>query len=140
MCEDEAVVSEQSAKILRGIGPSAASVSSAQVDRPTDKFWVYLTKISPDVTEQDVENLAKECLHVEEVTVKSLIPRGRPRSALSFISFKVEVSPETRSKAMDPLSWPQGIEFREFIEEEGRRTQNFWKPIPNADSGTTMSA
>lgn len=105
------------------------------MDSPADKFWVYLTKISPEVTETDIEKLAKECLRVDEVAVKSLIPRGRPSSTLSFISFKVGVDPESKSKALDPASWPQGIEFREFIEDEGRRTQHFWKPTPNVDSG-----
>nr|XP_029730479.1 uncharacterized protein LOC115267536 [Aedes albopictus] len=123
--DDEASTSDQPSKILRGAGPSIANVAVTRVDRPVDQFWVYLSKISPEVSETDVVKLVKDCLHTDEVAVKSLIPRGRSLSTLSFISFKVGVSRELETKAMDPMSWPQGIEFREFIEEEERRPQNF---------------
>ncbi|XP_062556831.1 uncharacterized protein LOC134221658 [Armigeres subalbatus] len=86
--DDEAAPFDQPAKILRGAGPSNANVSSASVARSTDKFWIYLSKISPDVSEADVEKLAKDCLNVDEATVKSLIPRGKQVSTMSFISFK----------------------------------------------------
>lgn len=137
--DDEATTSDQPSKILRGTGPTTANVVPARVDRPVDKFWIYLTKISPDVSESDIEKLAKECLHTDEVAAKSLIPKGRSPSTLSFVSFKVGVRHELKSKAMDPISWPQGIEFREFIEDEGRRTQHFWKPAPPADAGPAIN-
>jgi hypothetical protein len=137
--DDEARASDQPAKILRGTGPPTAGIPLAPTDRPADKFWVYLTKISPDVSEADVEKLVKECLHTDEVVAKSLIPKGRPRSTLSFVSFKVGVNFVLKPKAMDPLSWPQGIEFREFI-DDSTRPQNFWRPQQNADAGPVIEA
>lgn len=138
--DDEAVASDQPSKILRGTGPSTADIPSIHMDRTSDKFWVYLSKICPEVSETDIERLAKDCLHTDEVVVKSLIPRGRSLSTLSFVSFKVGVSLELKPKAMDPVSWPQGIEFREFIEDEGRKTQHFWKPVLSVDSGPMTSS
>lgn len=130
-------VSERPTKILRGTNQSTtASVGIA--DTPGNKFWIYLTKISPEATEEDIVNLAKSCLQSEDVIAKALVPKGRPPSTLTFISFKVGVSQDLKSKAMNPSTWPPQIQFREFIETNST-VQHFWKPSQRIDPGPSSA-
>lgn len=125
----------QPAKVFRGTNEPSSS-TGVPVTTPESKFWIYLTKISPEVTEDEVVNLAKNCLQVDNVVAKALVPRGRPLSSLTFISFKVGVSQELKHKAMDPSTWPQEIQFREFV-ETGSSVRHFWKPGQAADPGAS---
>lgn len=136
--EDASEPVEQLTKIFCGTGQTAGSAVGGTLTRTDDKFWVYLTKISPEVSESEVEILAKECLQTSDVVVKSLVPKGRPPSMISFLSFKVGVHKDLKSKAMDPVNWPQGIQFREFIDYD-TNARHFWKPAPRFDPGTDLS-
>lgn len=123
-------VSDRPSKILRGTGQSSSSFAV----NSDNKFWLYLTKISPDVTEDDIKNLTKSCLKVDDAVVKALVPKGRPVSTMSFISFKVGISEALKAKAMDTSTWPPEIQFREFI-DNSPITQHFWKPGQNTNPG-----
>lgn len=61
-----------------------------------------MTKIQPEAVE-DIVNLSKSSPQAEDIVANSLVSRGR---TLSFISFKVGVSHDLKSKAMDPFTWP----------------------------------
>lgn len=98
-----------------------------------------MTKISPEATEDDIVDLAKSCLQVEDVVAKALVPRGRPLATLTFLSFKVGVKMDLKSKAMDPCTWPPEIQFREFI-DTSTNVQHFWKPNQRTDPGTSKIA
>lgn len=137
--EDVFEPSERPPKIFCGTGQSASDGFEGSTTRSDENFWVYITKISPDVSESDVLDLAKERLRTEDVVVKSLVPRGKPLSTLSFVSFKVGVRKDLKSKAMDPATWPQGIQFREFV-DHGSNVQHFWKPPQRVDPGATASS
>lgn len=136
--EESAQSSEQPSKIFCGTGQSAGSTSEGLAANADDKFWVYLTKISPEVSESDVQCLAQDRLQTADVVVKSLVPRGKPLSMLSFVSFKVGVHKDLKSKAMDPATWPEGIQFREFIDHDSN-VRNFWRPSLRLDPGATSS-
>lgn len=136
--EEASEPAEQPAKIFCGTGQAAGTLVGGSSTRTEGKFWLYLTKISPEVQESDIELLVKERLKTTDVTVKSLVPKGRPLSELSFMSFKVGVHEDLKPNAMDPATWPQGIQFREFI-DHGSNTRLFWKPAPRFDPGTTLS-
>lgn len=133
--EDASEPTEQPTKIFCGTSQSASNALEARSD---ENFWVYLTKISPEVSENDVLNLAKERLQTEDVVVRSLVPRGKPLSMLSFVSFKVGVHNDYKSKAMDPATWPKGIQFREFVDNDSN-SRHFWKPPQRIDPGATSS-
>lgn len=133
--EDQTPMLEQPAKIFRGTAHPANNLLTVPAVRRDDKFWVYLTKISPDVNERDVQQLVKECLLTDDVETKILVPKGRPLSTLTFVSFKVGVGHDLKSKAMDPSTWPPEIEFREFV-EYGSNVPHFWKPAQGIDPGT----
>lgn len=129
---------EQPKKIFCGTGQTSGNADGRQSTIADDSFFLYLTKISPEVSESDVLNLAQECLQTSDVVVKSLVPRGRSPSMLSFLSFKVQVHKDLKSKAMDPVTWPEGIQFREFVTYESN-ARLFWKPTPRIDPGAAPS-
>lgn len=60
--EDALPTQEQPSKIFRGTAHPANSALAGSTVRTDDRFWLYLTKISPDVKESDVQLLVKECL------------------------------------------------------------------------------
>lgn len=126
-------VSEQPSKVFRGTNQST-STPMGPIDTSENKFWIYLTKISPEATENDIVNLAKNCLQTEDVVAKALVPRGRPISTLTFLSFKVGVSQAVKSRAMDPSTWPSEIQFREFVDTSSS-VRHFWKPDHRTDPG-----
>lgn len=126
---------DQPSKVFRGTN-QAINASEDSADRSENRFWIYLTKISPEVTEDDVVNLAKNCLQTENVVAKVLVPKGRPLSSFSFISFKVGVSNDLKSRALDPSNWPREIQFREFVETSSS-VRHFWKPGQAADPGVS---
>ncbi|XP_019532961.2 uncharacterized protein LOC109404515 [Aedes albopictus] len=128
-----AALSERPSKVLQGTNQST-TVTVGPADTSVSKFWIYLTKISPEATEDDILNLARRCLQTEDVVAKALIPKGRPPSTLSFVSFKVGVSQELKCKALDPCTWPPQVQFREFIETTSN-FQPFWKPSQRTDPG-----
>lgn len=136
--DDTSGPTEHPPKIFCGTGQSSSNVLSESTSSLDDTFWLYLTRISPEVSENDVLNLAKECLQTSEVVAKSLVPRGKPLSMLSFVSFKVGVNKGHKSKAMDPATWPQGIQFREFVDQESN-ARHFWKPPQRIDPGASSS-
>ena len=94
------------------------------VPLPTEKFWIYLSRISPDVTADQIVALANNRLGTSGAEAFRLVAKGRDVSTLSFISFKVSVDAELKAKALSASTWPSGILYREFKDERG----NFWKP------------
>lgn len=136
--DEDALSTQQPSKIFRGTAHPDNNAVSRPASRTDDRFWVYLTKISPDVKEADVQHLVKECLLTDDVVAKPLVPKGRPLSTLTFVSFKVGVRQELKSKAMDPSTWPPEIEFREFV-DHGSNVQHFWKPALVLDPGTSST-
>lgn len=136
--EDPMPTLEQPAKIFRGTAHPVDNPLTGPAARTDDRFWVYLTKISPVVKEIDVQNLVKERLLTDDVVAKILVPRGRTLSTLTFVSFKVGVRHDLKAKAMDPSMWPPEIEFREFV-DHGSNVQHFWKPMQGMDPGTSAS-
>ena len=112
----------------------------ATVPRPTStqgKFWLYITRISPNVNENMMSEMVKSCLDTSDIVVQKVIPKNRIASNLpiTFISFKIGVDPNLRKRALESSTWPSGIQFREFVnvnlpgndsEPEVKRTNSFF--------------
>ena len=45
------------------------------VPKPVDKFWLYLSRIAPHVTEEDVVAMVQECVTGSEPVVKKLVKK-----------------------------------------------------------------
>lgn len=127
---------DPSKNLLCGEGSGEIPGGVTVVKRDDPKFWVYLSRISPDVTAEQVISMVKSRLATEDVVAFRLVPKDRDISTLSFVSFKVGMKQELRAKALTASTWPTGIYFREF-EEKGRREQNFWKPSETAHPEVT---
>ena len=114
-------------KLLRGTDETSALGNETIFNQSDDKFWLYLSGISPDVPDQTVTELAVEKLGTHEVTVVKLISRGRDPRSLNFISYKIGLPVSFKNKAMSSSTWPVGIVFREF-ENKSATKRVFWKP------------
>lgn len=91
-----------------------------------DKFWLYLSRIRPDATNELISAIVKECLETTvDPEVVKLVPKGKDTAGLSFISFKIGLDQDLKTTALDPSTWPEGIMFREF---EDYGSKNFRKP------------
>lgn len=78
-------------------------------------FWLYLSRIRPDVTVDAICEMTKAYLNIENnPTVVKLVPKGKSIDSLSFVSFKIGLDPSLKSKALDPETWPEGLLFRQF--------------------------
>ena len=111
--------------LIEGAGsPISPSIGVKTVSQRPIKFWLYLSRISPEVTAEQICALGTKCLGTTDIEAYRLVAKGRDVSTLSFVSFKVGFSTELKNKALAPSTWPQGIQFREFIDQRA----NFWSP------------
>lgn len=87
------------------------------VQLKNDTLWIYLSAFDPQTTEREIASLVRECLNLSSDTepeVVKLVPRGKELSAMSFVSFKVGISPQLKCIALARDSWPENVFFREF--------------------------
>lgn len=113
--------------VMPGTSESVSpSIGNIVATAPIPKFWLYLSRISRDVTSEQVRALVSHRLGTDDVEVVRLVAKNRDVSTLSFVSFKVGLNSSVKDKAMSNSTWPRGILFREF--QDNRSTQNFWKP------------
>lgn len=84
-------------------------------DTRDQKFWLYLSRIRPDVANDAICDMVKANLALDvNPDVVKLVPKDKDISMLSFVSFKIGLDPSIKSKALDPATWPTGLLFREF--------------------------
>lgn len=95
-------------------------------EKPANKFWLYLSRIRPDVTNEQMSAMIRANLEMtQDPEVVKLVAKGVDISNMTFISFKVGLDPALKTNALDPSTWPEGIMFREFEEYS---SQKFRKP------------
>lgn len=107
------------------------------VAKPPEKFWLYLSRIAPHVTDDDISELVKHCLQTQQpIVVRKLVKKDADLKQFAFISFKIGIEKELKETALNPSVWPKGIYFREF--ENIQTERDFWGPskFPRMDVGT----
>ena len=121
-------IPKQQPPLLLGTGstPSPSNVI-ATVPPVLPKFWLYLSRIAKDVSADQICAFAKKRLGADDIQVTRLVAKGRDISTLSFVSFKIGMSMDLKSKALSTSTWPKGILYREFNNRSG---EDFWRPIP----------
>lgn len=105
--------------------PASPSFGQLTVPPPPPKFWLYLTRVSRNVTVDQITKLAVDRLCTSDVQVARLVAKGKDISQMNFISFKIGMDESFRAKALSTTTWPEGLVFREF---EDRSRGNFWEP------------
>lgn len=104
-------------KGTKTIDLSDLSVPSISAAAPPVKFWLYLSRLNPLITDDDVQSVVSRCLSTTDpIDVVRLVPKGKDTSNLTFVSFKVGLDPDLKDCALDPASWPSGLQFREFVD------------------------
>lgn len=97
---------------------SDLSIPHLTPETPTPKFWLYLSGLHPLVTVDDIHKITSRCLKLTApADVVRLVPKGVDMANLTFVSFKVGLDPSTKDLALDAATWPNGILFREFIDQ-----------------------
>lgn len=120
---------QQKQPLLSGSGSTLSpSTNIKTVPIAAPKFWLYVSRIAPDVSTEQVANLAKKRLGTDDIKVIRLVAKGRDVNELSFVSFKIGTSIEMKQKALSTSTWPKGIIFREFRNETS--TVTAWRPLP----------
>lgn len=112
----------------RSVGNITEAVET--VPKPAEKFWIYLSRIAPHVSEEQVAALVDKCIPGAQAIVRKLIKKGADLKSFAFVSFKVGVELNVKEQSLDPSTWPTGIYFRAF-EERRSGFQDFWVPTRN---------
>lgn len=117
---------------------SAASPSLGMIvaQQPKPKFWLYLSRVAPTVTTEQIKALAANRLNTTDIDVYSLVGRDTDRRRLNFISFRIGMNEQLKEKAVSLTTWPAGLLVREF--EQRRLAENFWEPV--AEHGTLQNS
>ena len=114
--EDRSDIDMPVANGTKSIDLSDLSVPSITATAPPEKFWLYLSRLNPLITDKDVQNIVSRCLcTTDPVDVVRLVPKGKDVTGMTFISFKIGLDPCMKDPALDPASWPDGLQFREFV-------------------------
>lgn len=96
--------------------------SVAQERYPNDRFWIFMTRVKNNVTEQQIMKLVADSLGTEDAVVKKLVPPWKDTSSMPYVSFKVGVNERFKRIALLPATWPTGLCFREFRDY-------IWEPL-----------
>lgn len=91
------------------------------------KFWLYLSGFQPLISPDDVQKIGGRCLDLSSpCDVIRLVPRGKDVSNMSFVSFKIGLDPSLEQRALLSSTWPDGLVFREFVDQpkNSRQTLN----------------
>lgn len=114
--EDRPEIEVPIASGTKSIDLSDLSIPSIAATAPPEKFWLYLSRLNPLITDSDVQKIVSRCLcTTDTVDVVRLIPKGKDAASLTFVSFKIGLDPTAKALALDPDSWPAGLLFREFV-------------------------
>lgn len=113
---------KETADVVEGV---VAEGYGTATEEEVPRFWLYLSRVSRNVTEAQIAKLAVDRLGVVDVKVKRLVAKGKDVSRMRFISFKVGVHVDLKHKALASATWPDGLVFREF---EERNAEIFWEP------------
>lgn len=138
-------VVRSSSECLSGSKQLSSNVISVPVsEKPASKFWLYLSRIRPAVTNEEISAMVKANLDIDDdPDVVKLVARGTDTSNMSFVSFKVGLDPALKTKALDPATWPEGIMFRQFEDygsQKFRRLSTVNLDSPLLTAGKSPSA
>lgn len=128
-----------SAQLTQGTTSPSSSSHVVSVPGPEPKMWLYVSRIDPDVTNEQVTELAKSCLGSDEIVAFKLIKKDTETTNMRSVSFKIGLPCSLRSKALEPSTWPRGIYFREF-KTDHRHPSVFWKPTVTQRPPTPQTA
>lgn len=100
-----------------GIGAEITSLQS--VDVP-DNDVLYVSRLNPHTEEAALVDYVKSKLdNLHVVDCHLLLPKGRDKNKLTFISFKLTLDRNSASQVLSPSFWPKGVLVRRFVRKAG---------------------
>lgn len=90
------------------------------------EFALLITNVDVSVSERDIQRMASRAIGIqdpEHIGVTKLVSKWKCRK-LDYISFKLVFDLKFKSRAMNSMTWPKNIKFREFVQ----RNNDVWRP------------
>lgn len=102
-----------STPVVIGIGAATTSLQSVNVP---DNDVLYVSRLSPHTEEAALIDYLKSKLdNLDVVDCRLLLPKGRVKTDLTFISFKLTLDRSLSSQVLSPIFWPKGVLVRRFV-------------------------
>ncbi|XP_058817072.1 uncharacterized protein LOC131695119 [Topomyia yanbarensis] len=80
-----------------------------------EQFWVYLSRLDPSHTVEEIVAMTQECLGTSDAPkAVLLVKKDTDLTKLNFVSFRVELPSELKDTALKASTWPTGVLVREF--------------------------
>lgn len=79
---------------------------------------IWISKFHPETTPEELENYIVEHTEVKDKSkfkCSKLVKKDQDVTNMSFVSFKIDVTPENFGILIAPENWPQNKHVREFI-------------------------
>ena len=85
------------------------------------QFWLYLSRLDPSHTVDEIVGMAQECLGIND-TLKAvlLVKKDADVTKLNFVSFRLEIPKALKEIALQASTWPTGVLVREFDFDQAR--------------------
>ncbi|XP_053686613.1 uncharacterized protein LOC128736159 [Sabethes cyaneus] len=94
------------------------------VNDERDQFWIYLSRLDPCHSVDDIIAMTQECLVItNSPKVILLVKKDANLSKLNFVSFRVEVPNELKDLALEASTWPTGVLVRKFDFDQGKSSR-----------------
>ncbi|XP_055605173.1 uncharacterized protein LOC129753381 [Uranotaenia lowii] len=125
----------------KSVDLSDLSVSFIVPPPATPKFWLYLAGLQPQISDDDVNKIISRCLNPSTpVEMKRLLPKGVDGSTRKYVSFKIGLDPMYKDAALNPMTWPTGLLFREFVDQPKNYNRQPLTPAPTVQRFQPMEA
>lgn len=122
---------------------NAATIGNQRTKRSvTDKFSFYVTKFAPSTTSEMITDYLRDngIADISSTKISCLIPRGKDRSLLNFVSFKIDTNEDIAQVITVPGFWPKKCFINEFVQksvvdltkDNAMTKQNFFRIPPHS--------
>lgn len=83
------------------------------------KFSYYVTRFSPNTTTEMILDYMRQkgVTDFESTKINCLIPRGKDRSQINFISFKIDTNEDVARTITGDGFWPKRCFIKEFVQK-----------------------
>lgn len=99
------------------IGQRLPNVNTSNATNISGKHDFYVTKFSPNTTANMIENFLSNngVNDLSSTDIKCLIPRGKDRSTLNFVSFKITTDDAVAKVITSVDFWPDNCTIKNFV-------------------------
>lgn len=118
--------------------PLAIKSVKQRIENPMSKS-VWVSKFHPDTTVDEINSYIIESTPLKDSTkfkCTKLVKKDQEIGKMSFVSFKIDVSPEDFAIISQPEYWPANNPVREFVKIQPPKPTQLTPRIPNITENT----